>query len=474
MILTIFKKLIVLVLCSQLAVAAQQFQQDQIINIQFAGSGSSLKRGTAAVGANTTDHWNLHNRDSQSLGTPNNRLLWANQQASPASITVNNAAGLWGNGHPDPMFGAYVYPSNAVDISVSITNLPPGVYRVLIYAHGGPPDEQNSKVYLQSGTVDFGWRRTTTTSAWRSTEWVEGNQFVAFTNVTIAPNAGLSIQCKPDGASQSFLNGIQLVREQSPTPPNLINVQFTQVTSPNRVGMAAIGNSTNDLWNKYIRDDPAGGYRNFGTLSNLFWSTGESSPASLSIANAPGAWGNGFPDTMFGAYLYPLGGGNIDINLSSLPTGTYDVLVYAHGGPPDSQNSLIEVSSLGDSYGIKATSAGPDWSLPTWQNGRQYVLFTNVAVASSSSLTIVSRPGQANVAVINGLQLLRRSSSVDLTPRFSIVPNGSGVFTNSTSATIEGFLYGSTVRYTTDGTTPTSSSSPTASSVTQMNRCGLL
>ena len=37
---------------------------------------------------------------------------------------------------------------------------------------------------------------------------------------------------------------------------------------------------------------------------------GASTLAGLTVANAPGAWGNGSDDPMYNSYIYPFGGGN--------------------------------------------------------------------------------------------------------------------------------------------------------------------
>src|SRR6266508_6761306 len=109
----------------------------------------------------------------------------------------------------------------------------------------------------------------------------------------------------------------------------LLNVDFGTGTISAKIGFAAIGQSTNDFWNLYSRDDGNGGYRTFGTITNLKWADGTVSAVGLSVSNAPGAWNNGTSDPMYAVYLYPAGG-DIVVTATNLPLGTYDFYLYGH------------------------------------------------------------------------------------------------------------------------------------------------
>ena len=75
-----------------------------------------------------------------------------------------------------------------------------------------------------------------------------------------------------------------------------------------KTGFAAVGQSPSDFWNWYTRDDGAGGWRTAGTVSNLKYVNGVGSGASMTVLNAPGAWGTGSQDPMYYDYLYPFSG----------------------------------------------------------------------------------------------------------------------------------------------------------------------
>src|SRR6266511_264660 len=58
----------------------------------------------------------------------------------------------------------------------------------------------------------------------------------------------------------------------------LLNIDFGVGTNSAKVGLAAVGRSTNDYWNLYSRDDGSGGYRYSGSVTDLKWSDGSASP----------------------------------------------------------------------------------------------------------------------------------------------------------------------------------------------------
>lgn len=238
-----------------------------------------------------------------------------------------------------------------------------------------------------------------------------------------------------------------------PEPPRLLNINFGTDGTPARRGPAATGFTGDDVWNRYSRDDGAGGFRSIGTLHDLDWSDGSASPVDLAIANAPGAWSNEYPDAMFGIYLYPLGGGpNVTVTLRDLPVGRYTVYAYGHGGPPDIQNTVFNLQASGVDYGDRATASDASWKSPQWIEGAQYVRFSQVFVGAERSMILTAKPGAHPQASINGLQLVFESAeSLALYP-------APGLFTNRVDVRILGGGAGLAIHYTTDGSEPTASS----------------
>lgn len=194
----------------------------------------------------------------------------------------------------------------------------------------------------------------------------------------------------------------------------LVNVDFGAGTNTTKVGLAAAGLGTNDFWNFYTRDDGAGGWRTLGSVINLRNFDGSVTTAGLTVNNAPGAWGNGSSDAMLDVYIYPFNNGNVTVTITNLPAGQYDVLPY-------SGNGNFDVSSAGVSYGPKTCYANPIVNPPVWQEGVQYVRFTNVVVSAGQPLVLTVHPGVGDAALIAGLQIAL-SSYTNALPPSSIAP----------------------------------------------------
>src|SRR5436190_1309862 len=102
--------------------------------------------------------------------------------------------------------------------------------------------------------------------------------------------------------------------------------------------------------------------------------------------------------------------------MTNLPAGSYDVFLYGHGGPGvDSANSVFRVVSGRSDYGTKATTTTSGWSSPVWEEGQQYVVFRDVAVAGGP-VTITVFPGAYGQAFISGMQLVAKSSALPPPP----------------------------------------------------------
>jgi hypothetical protein len=398
-------------------------------------------------------------------------------------LQAENAPGAWGNENPDPMFGAYLYPFNGAPITLTLSSLPAGTYDLYAYGHGGPPDVQNTLFEVHSGEIGYGAKRTSTRPGWNTTNRQENVQFVRFESVAVFSGHPLTVLSKPDAIPQATINGLQIVRVNdtpvgSPVEPpidppstnrppalthqppviagqadGLLNVQFGTDGSGLKVGPAAIGQGADDFWNRYSRDGVGGEFKQEGSLETLFWANGQPSGARLTIHNAPGAWLNGNPDPMFGIYLYPLSANPVvTVSLRNLSPGIYSLYAYGHGGPPDDHNTVFELISGGVSLGERATPSVPGWNTTNWTEGQQFVRYTNVPVEADAPLVLLAKPGAHWFGMINGLQL-----RYDGPLSAQINPAG-GLFTNELAVRIVGGGLGREIRYTLDGSTPTTNS----------------
>src|SRR5579859_7958805 len=379
-----------------------------ILNVLF-GAPSTNKIGFAEVGQTANDYWNGYHLPSQSVGAITN-LFWSNTNASGAGITVTNATGEWGNGVGDGMYGPYAYASGT-NITLGITNLANGTYDFYIYGHG-PTTNGNSIFQLTSGTNSYPTKGTTIWGAgWNSTNWEQGQQYVVYKSVPVLSNQPIVLTVSVDTPGYAIINGIQIVPSGATTNSvpisSLFNINFGNYTT-NKVGFAAVGLTTNDFWTGLYFPNIA----NYAA-TNLEWSDGYTSHFGVTVTNAPGDWNNGVNDGMFGTYVYLSTGGNINISLTNIANGIYDFYVYGHS-PSDSANSIFQLTSGTNSYGPKGTTIwGSGWNSTNWEESQQYVVFRGVQVVTNQSVVITVLPDSANYAIINGLQVVLPTPSVD-------------------------------------------------------------
>lgn len=243
----------------------------------------------------------------------------------------------------------------------------------------------------------------------------------------------------------------------------LFNVRFgTSAAAPIR-GPAAYGESTNDFWNPYSRDDGQGGYKTLGSIVPLLDSTGASTLAGLVVQNAPGAWDSGASHPLMALYLYPLGGvPRITLTATNLPTGFYDAYLYGHGGPGDAYNTAFTVSSGPLAHGTRSTTTNSTWLNPTWVEGQQFVRFTNLFVSRQDPLVIHADRGAQYIPCLNGIQLVRRT-----TDRF-VVHTPSMTFRNRLEVQSQTDI-DVVLRYSVDGSPVSTNSPPLGSTLTVTN-----
>lgn len=206
--------------------------------------------------------------------------------------------------------------------------------------------------------------------------------------------------------------------------PLLINVNFGGHLTPagldiNKVGLAAMGQTTNDLWNFYSRDVAPGQWRQDGSIPNLLQADGSLTEAGLLVNNLPGAWYNGSSDAMYNGFLYPQSG-PASVVVTNLPAGRYDFFLYSGQG-----NFQLRVETT--NYGTLTTYDVPVTSPPVWQAGVQYACFTNVQLAAGNAVTVTLLPGAGGGPSISGMQIYRAALAPGV-PTISAPPTGQTVF----------------------------------------------
>ena len=363
-----------------------------LIDVDFdAGSGPSAKSGFAATGQTGSDFWNFYTRDDGMGGwrTSGNipNLSYVDTSSSGVGLTVNNAPGAWNNGSSDSMYAGYIYPLSGTSATFTFTNVPAGNYNFYAYS-------QDGNYTLTVGGKTYGTLLSSDMPLSSDPPiWEVGVQHVLFANIPVASGESVVITVNLGTAGYAILGGIQIEK----VGPALIDIDFDAGSATSKKGFAATGQTTNDFWNFYTRDDGNGGWRTSGAITNLAYVDHKASNVGLTVNNAPGAWNNGSSDPMYGGYIYPFSG-NATFTLTNLPAGNYNVYLYSQDGNYD--------LTVGGSYiGNVTTADSLTSNPPPWQNGVQYGLFSNVAVSSGQSVAVTVKPGYYGYAILSGMQI---------------------------------------------------------------------
>ena len=167
----------------------------------------------------------------------------------------------------------------------------------------------------------------------------------------------------------------------------LLNIDFGVGTGNVKTGFAATGLHTNDYWNSYGHYEPkfvpGMALVPNGKLDKLKFADGTASGASVSVANAPGVWGNSSGDPMYDTYMFAQNGSNIVVTLRGLPAGRYHFYMYGHADPDvtGEQNSVFMLKSGTNALGPVPQLGSNGWKASgNWQERAQYVVFRDVAV----------------------------------------------------------------------------------------------
>jgi hypothetical protein len=182
----------------------------------------------------------------------------------------------------------------------------------------------------------------------------------------------------------------------------LLNIDFG---AGNKSGFAAFGQQSWDCWNAYYYtgSEP-------GSLTNLYWSDYEASTVGILVTNGAGLGANTFClDPMYQDFIHPQTSGSMTVAITNLPSGEYDLVVYATRASAPGAPSF-ELKRADTSLGKKGTTMwGEGWYSSAWVEGDQYVRFRHITV-TNQSLELIAYPDSAGWASLSGLQIIPSSS----------------------------------------------------------------
>ena len=178
---------------------------NRILNINFGLAPNDSKPNGILGGPH--DVWTLVDvRETSKTALP-----MADGTTTDVVLELSENDGKWGISGPADIYHAYLYHNcRCVDLSVTLKDLPRGLYEVYVFAHGDAPD-QNAAIEIQSGDTTYSGKCTLNdgTYRYRSRDYEEGNQYVKYT-IDVQVGTPVVITSKRAGSSLSMFNAIQL------------------------------------------------------------------------------------------------------------------------------------------------------------------------------------------------------------------------------------------------------------------------
>ena len=205
-----------------------------LLNIKF---GTLNKAGHAGTGVSSNDLWNVVGLPTTVASnylhfngvttTPvitysvSSNMTWAGGSRSPVELSLTNLIYMATNSPADPLLrehfhvGLYLVqdsqeePYQTVDIvpnaRLTLRHVPAGTYDLYVYGSRGT-EQQGYRIWL-NGT-NCGTMSTTVTEV--ETNFIEGVNYVVFTNLAVGTNEVIDIEPLLGADYSYFINGIQL------------------------------------------------------------------------------------------------------------------------------------------------------------------------------------------------------------------------------------------------------------------------
>jgi hypothetical protein len=425
---------------SALTVAAATAVQPGAIGINFAGSNTTLMAPAENAGVVSKPNWNNATGASRTTALS---LVDETGASTTATVTWSAAATWWltritdAPGNPRLMKG-YLNTGNTSTTTATVSGLPLRAYDVYVYMDGDNRSDLRSADYTISGAgittatvhvidpvnTDFG---TTFTRASNS----NGNYVkfsISATAFTISARPISSVA----GTPRAPLNGIQIV-PAAPTT-TVVSSMGIKFLGSNPATMAAgdrAGIVPQTHWNNAAgaaRTTPLPLVDDSGTLrtATVTWTA-----AGVWLTPIADLAGN--PRLMKG-YLNNTNTGATTVNVAGLPSGDYDVYVYADGdNKTDTRKAAYQISGTGiTSTAVQLTDAPNTNFSGTFVQAAgttgNYVKFKINGTGFTLTATSGATTSAYARAPVNAIQIVRTSLAppVSLDPPVTMPGLGAG------------------------------------------------
>jgi alpha-tubulin suppressor-like RCC1 family protein len=319
-------------------------------NVDFQGSGGKV--GFAAIGQTANDFWNYYSRDLQGSSGAIVNLAMADKTITPVGLAVDNGRGVACSGSYDPMYDCYIYSGYQTSLTITVTNLPTGSYRVLVYSPQGV-------VSLSVGGFAYGNRGCYDSTPVGVPVWTEGVQYAQYTGVPVTNGQSMILVMHPVGPNlYGKLAGLQIM-QLAPIPSIVQQPENELVISGGSASFTVLagGAQLNYQWKKNGSDLTDGGNisgANSPTLTLNAVSGSDAAGYSVLVSNSYGAIlsSNAILMLLYGSGIVPI-----------VPWGNNS---FGQTNVPRELTNVLSISSGADGYHVLALKT--DHTVVAWGN----------------------------------------------------------------------------------------------------------
>jgi hypothetical protein len=396
------------------------------ISIDFVGDNPASMGSSETAGVVAKANWN------SAFGAASSAPLRVRDEAGAATnvtVTWSSPGGTWMLPIADQpgsvrMMKGYLDTTNSSTTTVQVAGLAAGTYDIYVYADGDNKVYERAAAYTISGsgitttTIDLiDAANTNFASTFTRAENSHGN-YVRF-SITVSGGGGFTLEAAPTtpvgGTLRAPINAIQIVPTSAPPPPppamGAIGIDFVGSSGIAMAAGESAGVVPQANWNS-----AAGGSQT--SPLTLVDASGAATSATVSWS-ANGGWAIPITDQpgdrrLMRGYLDTSSTSVTTVTVAGLPSGTYDVYVYADGdnrGYTRTAAYRISGSGVTDTTINLTDPAYTDFSGSFTQaagTAGNYVKFTITAGGFTLTATPVSGTNTTLRAPINALQIVPR------------------------------------------------------------------
>ena len=392
------------------------------ISIDFVGNNPAAMAASETAGVVPKANWNSAFQFASSAPLPLNDETGA---ATNVTVAWHAQGGTWMTPITDQpgnarMMKGYLDTTSSSTTTVWVTGLAAGSYDVYVYADG------DNKVYERAAAYTISGSGITTTtinlidaananfsSTFTRADNSNGN-YVRF-SITLSAPGGFTLEAVPTtpeaGTRRAPVNGMQIVPTSAPPPPRAaIGIDFVGSSGVAMAATETAGVIAQANWNNAagaVQTSPLALVDASGTATSATVTWSANGGWAIPITDQPG------DRRLMRGYLDTNSTSVTTVTVAGLPSGSYDVYVYADGDNREyTRTAAYRITGGGTDTTANLTDpANTNFSgtfTPAAGTPGNYVKFTLTAAGFTLTATPISGTNPTLRAPINAIQIVPR------------------------------------------------------------------